>query len=37
MRPATIDIRTMEAERINQVANTLSGLQRRAVDLRRYL
>ncbi|TMH59679.1 MAG: peptide chain release factor 2 [Betaproteobacteria bacterium] len=27
----------MEAERINQVASTLSGLQRRAVDLRRYL
>jgi hypothetical protein len=28
---------TMEAERINQIATTLSGLQQRAADLRRYL
>ncbi len=27
----------MEAERINQIASTLSGLQQRTVDLRRYL
>jgi len=27
----------MEAERINQIASTLSGLQQRAADLRRYL
>jgi len=29
--------RTMEAERINQIASTISGLQQRTVDLRRYL
>ena len=28
---------TMEAERVNQLANLLAGLQRRAADLRRYL
>jgi hypothetical protein len=27
----------MEAEKINQIANTLSDLQQRAADLRRYL
>jgi hypothetical protein len=27
----------MEAERINQIASTLSGLQQRTADLRRYL
>jgi hypothetical protein len=27
----------MEAERINQIANSLAGLQQRAADLRRYL
>jgi hypothetical protein len=32
-----MDIEHMEAELINQIANTLSGLQQRAADLRRYL
>ncbi|HEX9278466.1 MAG TPA: hypothetical protein VGA51_18965 [Casimicrobiaceae bacterium] len=27
----------MEAEQVNQIANSLSGLQQRAADLRRYL
>jgi hypothetical protein len=27
----------MEAEKINQIANTLGDLQQRAADLRRYL
>jgi hypothetical protein len=30
-------MQTMEAEQINQIANTLAGLQQRAADLRRYL
>jgi hypothetical protein len=28
---------TMEAERINQIASTLAGLDARAAELRRYL
>ena len=28
---------SMEAERVNQIANLLSDLQQRAADLRRYL
>jgi len=31
------DREIMEAERVNQIANTLSGLQQRTADLRRYL
>jgi hypothetical protein len=30
-------IKSMEAERVNQIANLLSDLQQRAADLRRYL
>jgi hypothetical protein len=30
-------IESMEAERVNQIANLLSDLQQRAADLRRYL
>jgi hypothetical protein len=32
-----MDATDMEAERVNQIANSLSGLQQRAADLRRYL
>lgn len=32
-----VRIESMEAERVNQIANLLSDLQQRAADLRRYL
>jgi hypothetical protein len=32
-----IRIDSMEAERVNQIANLLSDLQQRVADLRRYL
>jgi len=32
-----VRIDSMEAERVNQIANLLSDLQQRAADLRRYL
>jgi len=32
-----VRIKSMEAERVNQIANLLSDLQQRAADLRRYL
>jgi len=32
-----IRIESMEAERVNQIANLLSDLQQRTADLRRYL
>jgi hypothetical protein len=32
-----MDAMDMEAEQVNQIASSLSGLQQRAADLRRYL
>ena len=37
MRPEAIRLPLMEAEQLNQLAGSLSGLQQRAADLRRYL
>jgi hypothetical protein len=37
IQPTELAKTAMEAERINQIANTLTGLKSRTVELRRYL